>query len=76
MSFDELFAASCSPLIDLHFGVGRLSLEAEELAEELEEVLEEEELEEDVSDLTLGVSTPMLEHVLASKAKGLLLASS
>lgn len=56
--------------------MGRLSLEAEELAEELEEVVDEEELEEDVSDLTLGVSTPMLEHVLASRARGLLLASS
>lgn len=46
------------------------------MAEELDEVLEEEELEEDVSDLTLGVSTPMLEHVLASRARGLLFASS
>lgn len=30
----------------------------------------------DVNDLTLGVSTPILEHVLANNANGLLLASN
>lgn len=68
MSFEE--ASLESPDFDL--GVVRLSLE-DELAEELDDELEQEE---PVRDLTLGVSTPMLEHVLASSAKGLLLASS
>lgn len=65
-------------------GVRRRSPAAEEFDDDDED--EEEESVDDecvlapdvepVSDLRLGVSTPMLEHVLASKANGLLLASN
>ena len=58
--------------VDFDLGVVRRSFE---FTEELEDELDEEE-DEPVIDLRLGVSTPILEHVLASSASGLLLASS
>ena len=69
MSFEEEASLESA---DFDFGVVRRSFE-DELVDELEDEFEEDE---PVNDLTLGVSTPMLEQVLASSARGLLLASN
>ena len=68
MSFeDESFSSA-----NFDLGVACRSFE-DEFVEELEDELEEEE---PVNDFTLGVSTPIDEHVFASSARGLLLASN
>lgn len=61
-------------LFGLDFGVVRRS----ELEDELDELEADDEPPppDEVSDLRLGVSTPILEHVLASNASGLLFASN